>query len=138
MTIKHNVHGFLGYSLLIILVKHQTLICTSIRNNDGCRRDYHFFSIDSASNVDFVLSHSSLEQGICTIIPGLKWSRNEIHPTQSKSPLIGKPSSSRLWKFTHHLGMKESTKKAFLASSSMLIHGITSTSLLFGAIVHKD
>lgn len=68
----------------------------------------------------------------------LNFSRNGVHPKRSKGPLIGNPFSSRLWKFTHCPGMKNSYGKVHLTSSTLLIPGITKTSFLLGAIVHKD
>lgn len=50
---------------------------------------------------------------------------------------MGRLLSSRFSMSTHRLGMKESKGKTFLAFSSVLILGITTVSLLFGAIVSQ-
>ena len=58
------------------------------------------------------------------------------HPYQS--PLMSKPSSFKLWKFIHFLGINQPSGKAWMTSSTLLMMWILEDLfLLGGAIVHK-
>lgn len=61
LSIEHTVHHVLGYILLPIFFKDQTLFWTPNHSSNGLRWDDHFPSIGSSSNADSILSCCSLE-----------------------------------------------------------------------------
>jgi len=87
---------FLGYLLLLVLVKHQTLLYAVRCNNDGCWRDDHFLSLGGASDTNSVLMCSSPEYGIVTIMLGAELFQegcptNMINEPFDKKTLVFQP-----------------------------------------------